>query len=80
MRGQILKRRIGQLYGLMRARDAHRKLILLYHSVGGSAEAMANEARMIKKKYGAGAIADIMYWKFRLLGLRQLSADASQKN
>ena len=45
MRGQIFwKRRIGQLYAFMRARDAHRKLILLYHSVGGSAEATANEA------------------------------------
>jgi peptidoglycan/xylan/chitin deacetylase (PgdA/CDA1 family) len=45
MRGRIsLKRRIGQLYALMRARDAHRKLILLYHSVGTGAEATANEA------------------------------------
>ncbi len=39
-----LKRRIGQLYAFMRARDAHRKLILLYHSVGSSAEATANDA------------------------------------
>jgi peptidoglycan/xylan/chitin deacetylase (PgdA/CDA1 family) len=45
MRGRVsLKRRIGQLYAFMRARDAHRKLILLYHSVGGSAEATANDA------------------------------------
>jgi peptidoglycan/xylan/chitin deacetylase (PgdA/CDA1 family) len=45
MRGRISwKRRIGQLYAFMRARDAHRKLILLYHSVGGGAEATANEA------------------------------------
>jgi peptidoglycan/xylan/chitin deacetylase (PgdA/CDA1 family) len=45
MRGRIsLKRRIGQLYAFMRARDEHRKVVLLYHSVGGSAEATANEA------------------------------------
>jgi peptidoglycan/xylan/chitin deacetylase (PgdA/CDA1 family) len=45
MRGRVsLKRRIGWLYALVRARDAHRKLILLYHSVGGSAEATASDA------------------------------------
>src|SRR5262249_1062718 len=45
MRGQTSwKRRIGRLYAVMRARDAHRKLVLLYHSVGGGAEATANEA------------------------------------
>jgi peptidoglycan/xylan/chitin deacetylase (PgdA/CDA1 family) len=38
------KRRIGQLYAFMRARDAQRKLILLYHSVGGSTEATAKDA------------------------------------
>jgi peptidoglycan/xylan/chitin deacetylase (PgdA/CDA1 family) len=31
------KRRIGRLYASMRARDSRRKLILLYHSVGGGA-------------------------------------------
>ncbi len=45
MRGRIsLKRRIGQLYASMHARDAHRKIILLYHSVGGGAESTATEA------------------------------------
>jgi peptidoglycan/xylan/chitin deacetylase (PgdA/CDA1 family) len=45
MRGRVsLKRRIGWLYALMRARDAHRKLILLYHSIGNNAEATASEA------------------------------------
>jgi peptidoglycan/xylan/chitin deacetylase (PgdA/CDA1 family) len=45
MRGRIaLKRRIGQLYAFLHARDARRKLILLYHSVGGSAEATATDA------------------------------------
>src|SRR5580700_317986 len=45
MRGRIAwKRRIGQLYAFMRARDAQRKLILLYHSVGGSTEATAKDA------------------------------------
>jgi|HubBroStandDraft_4_1064222.scaffolds.fasta_scaffold03763_6 peptidoglycan/xylan/chitin deacetylase (PgdA/CDA1 family) len=45
MRGRIAwKRRIGQLYAFMRARDARRKLILLYHSVGGSTEATAKDA------------------------------------
>jgi peptidoglycan/xylan/chitin deacetylase (PgdA/CDA1 family) len=45
MRGRIAwKRRIGRLYALMRARDAQRKLILLYHSVGGSTEATAQDA------------------------------------
>jgi peptidoglycan/xylan/chitin deacetylase (PgdA/CDA1 family) len=45
MRGRIAwKRRIGQLYALMRARDAQRKLILLYHSVGDSIEATAQDA------------------------------------
>src|ERR1700719_1590022 len=45
MRGRIAwKRRIGRLYALMRARDAQRKLILLYHSVGGSTEATAKDA------------------------------------
>jgi peptidoglycan/xylan/chitin deacetylase (PgdA/CDA1 family) len=44
MRGRIAwKRRIGQLYAFMRARDAQRKLILLYHSVGGSIEATAKD-------------------------------------
>src|ERR1700688_5133586 len=45
MRGRIAwKRRIGRLHAIMRARDAQRKLILLYHSVGGSAEAAAKDA------------------------------------
>lgn len=45
MRGRIAwKRRIGQLYAFMRTRDAQRKLILLYHSVGGSTEATAKDA------------------------------------
>lgn len=45
MRGRIAwKRRIGRLYAFMRARDAQRKLILLYHSVGGSTEATAQDA------------------------------------
>jgi len=38
-----LKRRIGQLYRLLKAREARRKLILLYHSIGGGAEATAVE-------------------------------------
>jgi peptidoglycan/xylan/chitin deacetylase (PgdA/CDA1 family) len=38
------KRRIGELYALMHARDAQRKLILAYHSVGGSPLATAKEA------------------------------------
>jgi peptidoglycan/xylan/chitin deacetylase (PgdA/CDA1 family) len=38
------KRRIGQLYAFMRARDAQRKLILVYHSVGDSTEATAKDA------------------------------------
>jgi peptidoglycan/xylan/chitin deacetylase (PgdA/CDA1 family) len=40
----VLKRRLGQLYALLNARDAHRKLILLYHSIGGGAEATAINA------------------------------------
>ena len=37
MRGRIAwKRRIGQLYAFMRARDARRTRILLYHSFGGN--------------------------------------------
>ena len=44
MRGRIaLKRRIGNLYAVLHARDAHRKLILLYHSVGGGTESTATE-------------------------------------
>jgi peptidoglycan/xylan/chitin deacetylase (PgdA/CDA1 family) len=44
MRGRIsLKRRIGRLYAFMHARDAHRKIILLYHSVGGGAAATATD-------------------------------------
>jgi peptidoglycan/xylan/chitin deacetylase (PgdA/CDA1 family) len=38
-----LKRRIGQLYALMHERDAHRKIILLYHSVGGGDAATPTE-------------------------------------
>ncbi len=37
------KRRIGRLYGSMHARSTHRKLILLYHSVGGGPQATAIE-------------------------------------
>jgi peptidoglycan/xylan/chitin deacetylase (PgdA/CDA1 family) len=37
------KRRIGKLYALMHARDAQRKLILMYHSVGQSPLATAKE-------------------------------------
>jgi hypothetical protein len=37
------KRRIGELYALMHARDAQRKLILAYHSVGGSPLATARK-------------------------------------
>ena len=33
------KRRIGRLYALLHARDAGRRLILIYHSVGGSPDA-----------------------------------------
>ena len=40
----LWKRRIGRLHSFMRARDAQRKLILLYHSVGGGAEATAIDA------------------------------------
>jgi peptidoglycan/xylan/chitin deacetylase (PgdA/CDA1 family) len=39
-----LKRRIARLYALLRARDAQRKIVLLYHSVGGGAEATPAEA------------------------------------
>ncbi len=38
------KRRLGRLYGFMRARDAQRRLILLYHSVGGGPEATSAAA------------------------------------
>lgn len=38
------KRRIGRLYALLHARDEQRKLVLLYHSIGGGAEATATEA------------------------------------
>ena len=38
-----LKRRIGQLYALMRERDTHRRIILLYHSIGGGDAAIASE-------------------------------------
>lgn len=37
------KRRIGQLYKLLKVREAQRNLILLYHSIGGGAEAIATE-------------------------------------
>lgn len=44
MRGRLaLKRRLGQLYAFLNVRDAHRKLILLYHSIGGGAEATTTE-------------------------------------
>jgi peptidoglycan/xylan/chitin deacetylase (PgdA/CDA1 family) len=40
MHGRVtLKRRIGRLYSLFNACDAHRKLVLLYHSVGGGPDA-----------------------------------------
>ncbi len=32
------KRRIGRLYASMRARDSQRKLVLVYHSIGGGSE------------------------------------------
>lgn len=38
------KRRIGRLYALLHARDTQRKLVLLYHSIGGGAEATVTEA------------------------------------
>ena len=38
-----VKRSIGQLYALLKMREAQRKLILLYHSVGVSAEATAKK-------------------------------------
>lgn len=38
------KRRIGRLYALLRARDEQRKLVFLYHSVGGGAEAITTDA------------------------------------
>ena len=39
MRSRVAwKRRIGQLYALMRARDLQRKLVLVYHSIGGGSE------------------------------------------
>jgi peptidoglycan/xylan/chitin deacetylase (PgdA/CDA1 family) len=40
----VWKRRIGRLYALLRARDTQRKLVLLYHSIGGGAEATRTEA------------------------------------
>ena len=44
MRDRVaVKRRIGQLYALLKMREAQRKLILLYHSVGVSAEATAKQ-------------------------------------
>ena len=44
MQGRVAwKRRIGRLYTSLRARDAHRKVILLYHSIGGGPEANAKE-------------------------------------
>ena len=45
MRDRIaFKRCIGQFYALLNARDAHRRLILLYHSVGGGTGATATAA------------------------------------
>jgi peptidoglycan/xylan/chitin deacetylase (PgdA/CDA1 family) len=38
------KRRIGRLYALLRACDEQRELVLLYHSIGGGAEATTTEA------------------------------------
>jgi peptidoglycan/xylan/chitin deacetylase (PgdA/CDA1 family) len=38
-----LKRHVGQLYALMHERDTRRKIILLYHSVGGGDAATAIE-------------------------------------
>jgi peptidoglycan/xylan/chitin deacetylase (PgdA/CDA1 family) len=39
-----LKRRIGRLFSLFNACDAHRKLVLLYHSVGGGPDATTVDA------------------------------------
>lgn len=38
------KRRLARFYALMYARDAHRRLILLYHSVDGGPQATASDA------------------------------------
>lgn len=52
MRSRIaLKRRIGRLYTSLRARDVHRKLILLYHSVGGGTESTTTE--VFREQLGA---------------------------
>lgn len=45
MHGRVtLKRRIGCLYSLFNACSAHRKLVLLYHSVGGGPDATTVDA------------------------------------
>jgi peptidoglycan/xylan/chitin deacetylase (PgdA/CDA1 family) len=45
MHGRVtLKRRIGHLYSLFNACDARRKLVLLYHSVGGGPDATTVDA------------------------------------
>lgn len=45
MRGRVIwKRRIGRLYALMRARDAQRRLVLMFHSVGGGPDATESGA------------------------------------
>ena len=59
-----LKRRIGQLYRFMQARDAQRRLILLYHSVRGGAEATAHD--VFRDQIGVIAA------KGQLLPLREL--------
>jgi peptidoglycan/xylan/chitin deacetylase (PgdA/CDA1 family) len=65
MRDRItIKRHIGQLYALLKKRDAQRKLIFLYHSVGDTAEATA-------KQVFRDHIADIVAMG-RLLPLRDI--------
>jgi peptidoglycan/xylan/chitin deacetylase (PgdA/CDA1 family) len=73
MRGRVAwKRRIGQLYAAMHAREAHRKVILLYHSVGGGREATSTEAF----REHLGVIAGMG----RLLSLAEILADRSREN
>ena len=58
------KRRLGRLYALLRARDTQRKLILLYHSIGGGAEATAAQTFR--------GHLDLVAAAARLVGLRDM--------
>jgi peptidoglycan/xylan/chitin deacetylase (PgdA/CDA1 family) len=63
------KRRIGRLYALLRARDEQRRIVLLYHSIGGGAEATATEAFR--------GHLDVLAATVRLVDLRDMLAGAT---